>query len=95
MPKTTLEEKRLEALRRQLSGKPHLTLSTKKPDASSSSFELKAGSSSTQSSTLADISYLRKDLLKVLLLSFLAIALELSFFSLSNHHLLNLNFLHF
>lgn len=75
----TLEDKRLEALRRQLYGKEpaKLTLNTK---------------SDIQTSSVAldtkDTNYLRTDLMKILLLSFFAIGVQIALFLASKNGLI-------
>lgn len=85
MPKITLEQKRLEQLRRQLYGKERDTVSIKKqPEKTSSSnsshsYSLAAVETlpgSSQSVSL-DINYLKKDLLKIVSLSATALAAQL------------------
>lgn len=97
MPKQTLQEKRLEMLRRQLSGKPRSVEEPKKTEKSSQGFSFSSQPSKTSltQSTTSDTAYLRGDLLKTFILAFLAIAAELSLYFLSRSHTIDLNFLHF
>jgi len=97
MPKLTLEQKRLEALRRQLSGRSHPIASDSKPSSNrSSSFKFEpTAEKSVSYSASTDISYLRGDLLKVLVLSVLAIGVQLFLYSLSTHNVINLTSIHF
>lgn len=94
MPKATLEQKRLEALRRQLSGKAtHMKAYTKQSEPKGTfSF---SSSTPSHSNTKADTAYLRGDLLKTLILSSLAIASELSLYFLTRNHSFTLGSLHF
>lgn len=102
MPKVTLEEKRLETLRRQLYGK------AQKSDVGNQKSEVKTQQptndnqysmsnpppvtlqSPTQS--LVDSNYLRKDLTKIFYLSSLALGTQLLLYFLTKNHLVNLHF---
>jgi len=88
MPKATLEEKRLENLRRQLSGKMVHPQESSEKSSNTKTFSFKASTSS--STTKADTAYLRGDLLKTFILSTLAVAAELSIYFLTKNHVLNL-----
>lgn len=98
MPKLTLEEKRLEQLRRQLSGKesPHRPKESVKSGPSDNLYQLDQRNITPSLNYSPNVSgsdtlYLRKDLLKVLLLSGLAIAVELFLYFGSKNHFLNLS----
>lgn len=96
MPKKTLEEKRLENLRRQLSGKSHRQEEVMEKVKTTGSFSFSSSSQSLSSSALkADTAYLRTDLLKILFLSSIAITVEVSLHFLFQSHILNLGSLHF
>lgn len=74
-------EKRLKILHNQVYGKNQFTVN-------SSQFTAK----DKVSANLADVTYLRQDLLKILLLSALAIGAQIILYFLLQKHLLNLNF---
>lgn len=103
MPKLTLEEKRLEQLRRQLQGRPLPKVDRKpkveKPQESLYNLDQRTitpkldYSPKNDSTTLAsDSLYLRKDLTKIFLLAGLAIVAQIFLYFGSNYHLLNLSF---
>ncbi|MBI2314899.1 hypothetical protein HYU93_02470 [Candidatus Daviesbacteria bacterium] len=69
-------EKRLQIIRRQVYGKDQQI----------------SYSSSRQTNETTDLAYFYQDLLKILILSSLAIGAQLVLFVLSQNHILNLNF---
>jgi len=94
MPKATLEQKRLEALRRQLSGKVNVPKETSQQSELKGTFSF-SSSPHPQPTSKGDTAYLRGDLLKTLILSSLAISAELSLYFLTRNHSFNLGSLHF
>jgi hypothetical protein len=103
MPKVTLEQKRLEALRRQLQGRGEVRDKSSKShqDAKPTQIswhydneivtkqpETKTSSVSSQMSP----AFLKRDLLKILILSALAMSLQLMLYFFVRSNLLNLNF---
>lgn len=104
MPKVTLEEKRLEQLRRQLSGKESPRSSERSRGSDKTRVEKLYSldqrnirpelsySPGTSHTGETDSLYLRKDLLKIFFLSGLAIAVEVFLYFGSKSHFLNLSF---
>lgn len=98
MSKLTLQQKRLIALKRQLYGseKPRMQQSGKQSESISShsqnSFAKIASSTPVYATQFEDISYLKKGLVKILLLSSLAITIELILYFANQNHLINLKF---
>lgn len=102
MAKLTLEQKRLETLRRQLQGKDPLAHSAKtsitrthKPDSSqfqlenTKSYQVPSASYPTMALAATD-QFLGRDLLKILILSILAIGAELILYFSLNHGFVHL-----
>lgn len=85
MSKLTLEEKRLKALKEQLFGKERILPVKTQVSAHTSPIKLAKNPPSSLLS-IQEVSYLKKDLIKVLFLSTLALALQLIlYFSLQNN----------
>lgn len=83
MPKLSLEERRLQILRQQLSGKAASKSASDHKNTlklDSTVFQNPVSEASTATLKLEDTSYLFKDLKKIALLSGLAIAVQLSLF---------------
>lgn len=89
MPKLTLEERRLQTLRSQLHGKSQIQSKPEKQTHSTFSFQANQPSPAASKS---DTLYLKKDLLKILILGTLAIALQICLYSLEAKHLISLHF---
>ncbi|MBI3485976.1 hypothetical protein HY025_03450 [Candidatus Daviesbacteria bacterium] len=87
MSKLSLQEKRLQTLRRQLYSKPIVKENKIYETVKDSTPIIQI---STQPLNIAEISYLRVDLLKVLILSTLAIGTQLLLYFASRNHLINL-----
>jgi hypothetical protein len=111
MPKVTLEQKRLEALRRQLQGRGEVRVKQSKSHADSKSIETSwLHTQNLHSTDLKEITakhalaesgssffqvgsaYLKRDLLKILILSALAMSLQLLLYFSVRNNLLNLRF---
>lgn len=105
MPKVTLDQKRLEMLRRQLQGKgePRAKRSTSKLSESKTlseaglynkvGFSQKIADKPTYSSSESSATYLKRDLLKILILSSLAMSIQVLLYFAVRNNLLNLNFI--
>lgn len=95
MPKLTIQERRIQSLRQQLQGKQisFSSSESKKNDISRDkvSFSLPSIESSTSHSSIKDTVYLKNDLLKIMLLSFLAIGAQIILLVASNNNLINLS----
>lgn len=100
-------EKRLKLLRQQVYGrsseelrKPHkpaaaehqISAESGKMTYRSSDVPILSGTPSRSESLRSNMSYLHQDLLKILLLSSLAIGFQVILFILSKNHILNINF---
>lgn len=97
MPKLTIEERRIQTLRQQLQGKQVIqSFSQPKKDEDNSS-KVSFSLPSTQTTTIhpiKDTTYLKNDLLKILILSTLAIGTQVLLLLASNNNLVNLSNLH-
>ena len=101
MPKLTLQERRLQTLRRQLQNKPSSVVNhnptAEKTAVQDSEFiakvpQLESSMRAENTTLLTSDAYLKKDLTKVLILGTLAIAIELCLYSLQANHLIALKF---
>lgn len=96
MAKLTFQQKRLIALKRQLYGgeKPHIYQSGKQAESVSShsgnTFAKIAASTPVYTMQVEDVSYLKKDMTKILILSSLAISIQLILYFANQNHLINL-----
>lgn len=93
MARVTLDQKRLEALRRQLYGK----VDSEPPAYNFQQYNKEESSKNTQESKLepeikSEVAYLRKDLLKILSLSSLAMSVQLLLYLATRNNLVNLTF---
>lgn len=90
VPKVSLEQRRLEALRRQLQGKK-AEPREREVSSKSGSFNLSQSSVTPTISQpiLEDTTYLKHDLTRILILSTLAIAFQLCLYLASIKHILN------
>jgi len=85
MATVTLEEKRLKALKQQLFGKSDST--SFKFDPKSATSIQGSAAHSTSTTTLESVN-LKSDLMKIIILSFLAMAIQLSLFFAHQHGLI-------
>ncbi len=96
MAKLTLEERRLQTLRAQLQGKPHAIHRSDIKPARNRSDEARVSiptspeypSLGNETGALTNDLYLKKDLLRILILSTLAIALQICLYFLKLNHVL-------
>ena len=88
MPNVSLDEKRLEALRRQLQVKTSLSPTPKETVATKSH---STTTTPTREITLESTGYLKKDLTKILIMASLAIIFQLALFFSMTSHILNFN----
>lgn len=106
MAKLSLDQKRLEALRRQLYGKSHQDSPSKKQAPGQASPKLSSGFSLNKYNNVdspkaeahinsvasVDASFLRKDLIRILILTSIALCAQLLLYFASNNRILNLHF---
>jgi hypothetical protein len=103
MPKITLEQKRLEALRRQLQGrgevrdkslKSHLEAkpTQRSWQYNSETVTKQPGTKTSSVSSQISPAFLKRDLLKILILSALAMSLQIMLYFFVRSNMLNLNF---
>ena len=96
MPKHTLEEKRLQTLRQQLYGKEEPKQTSLKSAPKKISYTSAARLNPTATVTSAFTTpYLKQDLLKVTVLTLIAIGSQLLLYFLLRNQMLKLNFLSF
>jgi hypothetical protein len=91
MPQVTLDQRRLEALRQQLYGKEKKVTLRKNSLPSTGNYKLSENSLKTVT-VAEDTTYLRNDLLKIAIFSFVAISLQLILFMSLRVNLINLKF---
>ncbi len=76
LKKLTDTEKKLQALRKQLYGRPDVQRTSKEEDQPSSSFSFSTKSNSVSNNKAADSSYLKRDLAKTLIFASFAIGAQ-------------------
>ncbi len=90
MPRLTLQEKRLETLKRQLSGRMVETKVYSRPN--EPNHVQHAATTTFSHQAVEDTSYLQRDLLKIAALTTGALVIQFLLFFASRNHLLNLHF---
>lgn len=91
MAKISIDQKRLENLRRQLYGKEKLIYKKPPVDLPALNNVLESKNQPTVVSTTLDTSHLKKDLIKIFILSILAVGIQLTLYFLSLKNFINLN----